>query len=211
MHVWRGDLKERNTLLKPFTSVLFFWVSLLCNAKASELWNVTPCLWLSANWQLYTASRGGEETLEIVSGFGRYLLLTSFKPHRFKVIRKSSVHSASFLHQRFQRVNVSPSTRPLLPHIISPSTSILILLSFVTLLIVSLGLSVTSLHSFHLIYLSVKPTPPLLHLCFCPSICISACLSSGDTGSVISITSSRPCPLTTYTSLSSLLLVHLWM
>lgn len=164
------------------------------------------------DWQLYTASHGGEETLEIVSGFGRYLLLTSFKPHRFKVIRKSSVHSASFLHQRFQRVCLAiDPARPLLSHIISPSTSILILLSFVTLLIISLCLSVASLHPFHLIYLSVKPTSPLLHLCFCPSIWISACLSSGDTGPVISITSSRPCPLATYTSLSSLLLVHLWM
>lgn len=158
MHVWRRDLKERNTLLKPFTSVLFFWVSLLCNAKASEPWNVTPCLWLSANWQLYTASHGGEETLEIVSGFGRYLLLTSFKPHRFKVIRKSSVHSASFLHQRFQRVCLAiDPARPLLSHIISPSTSILILLSFVTLLIISLCLSPPCIPFIWSICLSSRP------------------------------------------------------
>lgn len=165
------------------------------------------CFSLSVDWQLCTTSHGWEQTLYIVSGFGRDSIST-FKPHCFKVIRNLICTHCLFLfttEYTLDRGALSISlfidpARPLLNQIISPSTSVLISLSFSSLLTASLYSFVASLHSSLLIYLSVRATLPLLHLCFYPSVWI--CLSLGDMGPVKSITSPHPCPLATYRFLS---------
>lgn len=151
MHVWKRNLKgiTETIHLCPFS----FWVfalkwSLVCSANTSEPWNVTLRLWLSVDWRLCTTSRSGRDSPNCFWLYEKHSLLTTFKAQGFNVIRKSSEHSGPFSSQTHERwteelwVYLSSPTQPdLSSQIISPSTTVLILLSLLTLLIVSLYLS----------------------------------------------------------------------